>query len=207
MSKRQREESTLTLPSGKVIRLIKNPVKLRELGTTGFRYAPPPPPAPQFNFSVGNTAAEDRMDIESGEQNAYNYGMGNLNRTRLPSSFYTAPRYYRSVSARKRVTPAPRRPPKGSYFASKQMMRKRRGITAAQAAASKASLARARTSAKRGGTKIPRKQAIKASRQVDAAVNYRMLINKPKSELLKALKTKTKNVLATCLANAYAYRQ
>lgn len=65
---------------------------------------------------------------------------------------------------------------------------------------SKASLARARTSAKRGGTKVPKKTMLKAGKQADRLVAYNMWMKQTKARLIQALKSRNKDVLAKCLS-------
>lgn len=68
-------------------------------------------------------------------------------------------------------------------------------------AASAASLARANTSAKRGGTKIPKKTLQKAGKWADRRLAMRHFMGKTKAFLIKALSSKPKIVLAKCLTN------
>lgn len=198
MSKRSRDsfESLVKLPGGKVIRLIPKAQRRRyALPRPGFTFGAP------ANLRADAQIA-DAMDVEVSRSvapspaSSYSWSAPSIARTSNTG-------YYRPLR-RAPKKKAPAKAPKGSYFASKAMMRKRRGVTPAMAAASKASLARARLSVKKGGSRIPKRTARKAVAKVDAGINYRLLINRTKASLMKALSAKPKSVLASCLSKYYA---
>lgn len=150
-------------------------ITMREVPRSGpgFPFQAPPQSAPRVNVNV-QAPRSTYADVKEGERQAYlsNYKMS-----------------YPRIS-----NPSIAVAPSGGYRRSsyaKKMQAKR---------ASKASLARARTSAKRGGTKIPKKTLLKAVKKTDRSIAYNMWMKQTKARLLQALKSRKKNVLAKCLS-------
>lgn len=146
-----------------------------------FPFAPPQPPAPRVNVNV-QTPRNTYADVREGERQAMLSG-------------------YR-MSFPRISNPSIATEPMSGYRSRTPFLRKK-GIVKTKSAAkmaSKASLARARTSAKRGGTKVPKRTMLKAGKIADQTLSYRMWMKQTKARLLQALKTRKKSVLAMCLS-------
>lgn len=175
------QERRVTLPSKKVIQLVN-----RANRNVGAQFAQPPP---QFVFNAPQAPAATRMDIEQGERAAVMHQMGYPSYN-PPSSAISAysPRAYNRL--------------KRDASASKKMATSYRASLAKKA--SKASLARARLSAKKGGTAIPKATLRKAADKGSYIVHFRAIMKMTKSRMIKALNLEPKAVLAACLAKRYS---
>ena len=142
-----------------------------------------PPTAPRVNVNVQSTPTPRNTyaDVREGERQAF------LNGYRMSFPRISNPS----------IAVAPMQGYRRRVYRSKSGKTK----TAAQMR-SKASLKAARTSAKKGGTAIPKKTLLKAAKQGDFLIAYRMWMKQTKAKLLAALKTRKKDVLAKCLANS-----
>lgn len=139
-----------------------------------------PPSAPRVNVNVQSTPRNSYADVREGERQAFMSGYKmSFPRVNYNPSIAVAP----MQGYRRRVY----RTKSGKTKTSAQMK-------------SKASLKAARTSAKKGGTAIPKKTLIKAGKKADRMIAYRMWMKQTKAKLLAALKTRNKSVLAKCLS-------
>lgn len=174
-------ERRATLPNKKVIRLTT-----RADRNVGAQYAQPPP---QFVFNTPATPAAIAMDIAEGERQAAMASLGYTNRSLYSPSFVSgySPRAYNRLKRAANATVKAA----SSYRAS--LAKK----------ASKASIARAKTSAKKGGTAVPKATLRKAADKGSYIIHFRGLMKKSKNALIKALRLEAKTVLAACLAKRY----
>lgn len=165
-------------------------VPLPRSAARGFPFAAPPPPqptiAPRVNVNV-QTPRNTWQDVREGERQAYLSGY----RVRLP----------RISNPSIAVAPS-----SGGYRGRAAYLKKigykpKKKRTAAQLA-SKASLARARKSASKGGSKIPKKYLFKAEKKANRSLSYNSWMKQTKARLLKALNSRPKSVLAACLARS-----
>lgn len=144
---------------------------------------------PQPIFNVNTAPINTPMDIAEGERQA---------------AMQSLPGYY--------AIPPP--PPLSTYGSRAYQRVKRVAANSKNAAISygkallkkksKASLARARTSMKKGGTAIPKKTLIKAAAKGSKRLFYKDLITWTKARLIKALRLEPNSVLASCLAKRYS---
>lgn len=171
------EERKATLPNKKVIRLIS-----RAERNIDAAYAKPPP---QYVLNPPSLSLADAMDIAEGERAATMQALGYRNASLQSASFAPS-----SATSYRRLARNYRKPA-SSYRAS--LAKK----------ASKASLARARTSAKKGGMAASKKTLIKAANRGTYLIHYRGLMKLSKAKLLNAMKLESKSVLAACLAKRY----
>ena len=143
-----------------------------------------PPSAPRVNVNVQSTPTPRNTyaDVREGERQAMMSG-------------------YRMSFPRVNYNPSIAVAPMQGYRRRVYRSKSGKTKTAAQMR-SKASLKAARTSAKKGGTAIPKKTLLKAAKQGDFLIAYRMWMKQTKAKLLAALKTRKKDVLAKCLANS-----
>lgn len=149
--------------------------------SAGFPFAPPA--APRVNVNV-QAPRNTYADVREGERQAYLSG--------YRSTFNRLP-YQQNIS----VAPA------SSYRSRASFMRKKGYITASDRARSNASIARANRAMSKGGMRPKKATLLKAGRQADFLMAYRMWMKQKKSRLLQALKSRTKDELARCLANQY----
>lgn len=184
--KRGRAETVVdrrvTLPSKKSIRLTTAAVN-RDIAAQYARSAP------QFVFNAPQAPANNAMDIAEGERAAAMQDLGYSNSSLYTPSFvagYSPASYRRLKRTAKNSAKAA-----SSYRAS--LAKK----------ASKASLARARTSMKKGGTAIPKATLRKAADKGTYIIHFRGLMKKSKNALIKAMNLEPKSVLAACLAKRY----
>lgn len=176
------EERKVTLPNKKTIRLVSRAERNLDAA-----YAKS---APQYVLTPVQSEIANAMDIAEGERAAALLAMGRQQPSLYSSSFVasSAPSSYRRV---KRAAKASAKAP-SSYRA------------AIAKKASKASLARARTSAKKGGTAIPKATLMKAANKGSYMIFFRDLMKKTVRQLRKAINLEPKSVLAACLAKRYA---
>lgn len=158
-------------------------VPLPRSAARGFPFAAPPQTqAPRVNVNV-QAPRNTYADVREGERQA---AMSN----------------YKMSFPRFNYNPSIAVAPSSGYRSRSQFFNKKKKFIGAKKAASKASIKRARTSAKRGGTKIPKRILLKAAKQADVLIAKRMWMKQTKARLLQALKSRKKDVLATCLANS-----
>lgn len=226
MSKRLREDEAAIADLQNDVANIKRfkvgnrDITMREVrNAEGFRFAPPQPPsAPRVNVNV-QAPRNTYADVREGERQAFLSGYRNTMPYRnYGNSIAVAPSGgYRSRSAYLKskaaiVLPRPytkmqwiqMKKATASARAAVNVLQKMKPVTGVMRAASKASLARARLSMKKGGRSIPKKTLMKAGKQATAAVYKRDLMKKTKNTLLKAVKLESKEKIATFLANCYA---
>lgn len=156
-------------------------ITMREVpNARGFPFVAPTPSAPRVNVNVQSTPRSTYADVREGERQAYMSG-------------------YRMSFPRVNYNPSIAVAPMQGY--RRRVYRTKSGKTKNSAQMkSKASLKAARTSAKKGGTAIPKKTLIKAGKKADRMLAYRMWMKQTKAKLLAALKTRNKSVLAKCLS-------
>lgn len=229
MSKRLREDEAAIadlqdeVSSLKRFKVGNRDIVMREVpNPRGFNFAPPQPPsAPRVNVNV-QAPRNTYADVREGERQAFLSGYRNtIPFRRYGESIAVAPSGgYRSRSAFLKskkaaaalVLPRPytkmqwiqMKKATASARAAVNVLQKMKPVTGVMRAASKASLARARLSMKKGGRSIPKKTLMKAGKQATAAVYKRDLMKKTKNTLLKAVKLESKEKIATFLANCYA---
>lgn len=174
-------ERRVTLPSKKVIKLTTAANR-----NVGAQYAQP---APQFVFNAPQ--APNPMDIEQGERAAIMHGMGYAPYSTSVSPILNTTRYSPAAYRRIKRTAEATAKAAGSY------------VAALKKKASKASLKRARTSAKKGGSAIPKTTLRKAADKGTYIIHFRGLMKKSKNALIKAIRLEPKSVLAACLAKRY----
>lgn len=155
-------------------------VPVNRSSARGFPFAAPQPQAPRVNVNV-QAPRNTYADIREGERQA---AMSN----------------YKMSFPRVNYNPSIAVAPSSGYRSRSKFFNKKGKFIGAKKAASKASLARARTSAKRGGTKIPKRTLLKAGKKADRAIAYNMWMKQTKARLLQALKSRKKDVLAKCLS-------
>jgi len=186
------DEAAIASLASKVARMDAQVANLPGGRKTRLRYVPRgqgfafAPPQPVFNV---NTAPVTRMDIAEGERQAAMSG------------------YYMRPPPPIRNYPIPKRAPVRKYKSVAKAQRKRAinarygfNPSAAQRAASKASLARARMSSKKGGSRPPKRVYMKSKKAADISIAKKMWSKQTKARLLQALKNKTKAVLVDLLA-------
>lgn len=142
---------------------------------------------PQPIFNVNTAPINTPMDVAMGERAANQPFMGYSIPPPPPLRSYT-PRAYQRV---KRVAANT----KAAALSYKKAILKKK---------SKASLARARVSTKKGGMAAPKKTLIKAARKGDYIVHFRNLMKMTRAKLNKALALESKAVVAACLAKRYS---
>lgn len=145
-----------------------------------FPFAPPTAPRVNVNVQSTPTPRNTYADVREGERQAIMNG-------------------YRMSFPRVNYNPSIAVGPMQGYRRRVYKSKSGKTKTAAQMR-SKASLKAARTSAKKGGTAIPKKTLIKAGKKADRMLAYRMWMKQTKAKLLAALKTRNKSVLAKCLS-------
>jgi len=158
-------------------------ITMREV-PSGFPFrAPPQPAAPRVNVNVQSnpTPRTTYAQVREGERQAAMSG-------------------YKMSFPRVNYNPSISVSPSQGYRSRMPFLKKKAASDAK--ARSKASLARARMSAKKGGTAIPKRTLLKAAKQADNMLAYRMWMKQTKARLLAALKSRNKSVLAMCLANS-----
>lgn len=158
-------------------------ITMREV-PSGFPFrAPPQPAAPRVNVNVQSnpTPRTTYAQVREGERQAAMSG-------------------YKMSFPRVNYNPSISVAPSQGYRSRMPFLKKKAASDAK--ARSKASLARARMSAKKGGTAIPKRTLLKAAKQADNTLAYRMWMKQTKARLLAALKSRNKSVLAMCLANS-----
>lgn len=143
--------------------------------------APPASVAPRVNVNV-QTPKQSYADVREGERQAFLSG--------YKMSF---PRYNSNPS----IAVAPMTGYKRRLYTTK----KGKKLTSAQMK-SKASLKKAKTSIKKGGSRPSKATLIKAGKIADFTISYRNWMKQTKARLLQALKTRKKSVLAACLAKS-----
>jgi len=215
--KRGRSETVVerraTLPNKKSILLTT-----RANENVGAQYAQP---APQFVFNAPQAPSADRMDVAQGERSAIMQRMGYsipppppLMITPYSDYRYRArrvPKKVTSKQAKATVKHFQSQAKKDAARRNAARLRSREVYGASQAyarkLASKASLARARVSMKKGGTAIPKKTLMKAAKKGEKTALRRIQSNRfaflkkqSKANLLKRMKQHTISELAGCLA-------
>jgi len=153
--------------------------------SAGFTFAPPA--APRVNVNV-QAPRNTYADVREGERQAYLSGY-KATFSRLP--------YNQNIS----VAPSAGYRSRMPFLRRKGLAKTPKVRTAAQMA-SKASLARARRASSKGGMRPKKATLLKAAKQGDAIIAYRMWMKQTKARLLQALKSRKKDVLAKCLANS-----
>lgn len=185
-SKRKRreaddQEGAAATIGNKVVRLLANTDRVNAQ-----RYARS---APQFVFNAPQAA--NPMDIEQAERAAVMHGMGYAPYASSSPPILNTTRYSPAAYRRIKRTAEATAKAAGSY------------VAALKKKASKASLKRARTSAKKGGSAIPKTTLRKAADKGTYIIHFRGLMKKSKNALIKAIRLEPKSVLAACLAKRY----
>lgn len=160
-------------------------ITMREVPSSrGFPFVTPPAASPRVNVNVQAPSVPRRayVDVREGERQAYLSGYRNVVRN--------ANNYNPSIAVGKT-----------NSYRSRLPFMKKKAVSAAKAR-SKASLAKARTSAKKGGSRPSKATLLKAGQSADKLVAYRMWMRQTKARLLTALKSRRKYILARCLANS-----
>lgn len=165
----------------RTITMREVPVPARQR-SAGFPFAPPAP-APRVNVNV-QAPRNTYADIREGERQAAMSGY----KMSFPRVNYNAP-----------ISVAP----SSGYRSRTPFLRRKGFITASDKAKSAASIARASRAASKGGMRPKKATLLKAGRQADFLMAYRMWMKQKKARLLQALKSRTKDELARCLANQY----
>lgn len=189
MSKRARDQESYDISASDLVNRLKKrvvtPTKTLRLvnrqSQQPFQFAQP---QPIFNVNTGpiNTP----MDVEQGEMAARQPFRGYAVAPPPPLPSYSSRAYQRvkRVAANSKAAAL-------SY--SKAVLKRK----------SKASLARARVSSKKGGSAPPKKTLIKAANKGTYLVHFRAIMKFTRAKINKALALEPKAVVAACLAKRY----